>query len=92
MRLVVYGDTDFLSNQFIYQNSNKDLILNTVSSLIKETDLVSISAKQPQATKMIMTVPDFNQYFKFIVVGIFIPIPFIFLVISLIIWLRRRHA
>ena len=92
LRLIVFGDSDFISNQFLYQNSNKDLILNTVSSLIKETDLVSISAKQPQATKMILAVPEFNQYFKFIVVGLFLPIPFLFLVMSLFIWFKRRHA
>ncbi len=89
---VVFADADFISNQFIFQNSNKDLALNTVSSLIHETDLVSISAKEPMATKMILPIPEFNQFYKFVVVGIFIPIPFVFLLISFVIWMRRRHA
>ncbi len=89
---VIFSDADFLSNQFIFQNSNKDLALNTVSSLIQETDLVSISAKEPMATKMILPIPEFNQFYKFVVVGVFLPIPFIFLLMSLVIWLRRRHA
>ncbi len=89
---VIFADADFLSNQFIFQNSNRDLALNTVSSLIQETDLVSLSPKEAMASKMIMPVPEFNQFYKFVVVGLFLPIPFIFLLISFVMWLRRRHA
>lgn len=89
---VVFADTDFLSNQFIYQNSNKDLVLNTLSALAQEKDLIAIAPKEPLASKMTMTVPEFNQYYKFVVVGLFLPIPFLFLIISFVMWLRRRHA
>jgi ABC-type uncharacterized transport system involved in gliding motility auxiliary subunit len=89
---VLFSDADFLSNQFIFQNTNRDLALNTISSLIKEDDLVSISAKEPMATKMILPIPEFNQFYKFVVVGVFLPIPFIFLLISFVMWLRRRHT
>lgn len=89
---VIFADADFLSNQYIFQNSNRDLALNTVSSLIQENDLVSLSPKEPMVTKMILPVPEFNQFYKFVVVGLFLPIPFIFLLISLVMWLRRRHA
>lgn len=89
---IVFADTDFLSNQFIYQNSNKDLVLNAFSALAQEKDLIALAPKEPQASKMTMTIPEFNQYYKFIVVGLFLPIPFIFLIISFVMWLRRRHA
>lgn len=89
---VIFADADFLSNQFIFQNTNRDLALNTVSSLIQESDLVSIAPKEPMATKMILPIPEFNQFYKFVVVGLFLPIPFIFLLISFLMWLRRRHA
>ena len=89
---VVFADTDFLSNQFIYQNSNKDLVLNAFSALAQEKDLIALAPKEPKASPMTMSVPEFNQYYKFIVVGLFLPIPFIFLIISFVMWLRRRHA
>jgi len=88
---VVFSDADFLSNQFIFQNTNRDLALNTVSALVQENDLVSLSPKEPMATKMILPIPEFNQFYKFVVVGLFLPIPFVFLLISFLIWLRRRY-
>jgi ABC-type uncharacterized transport system involved in gliding motility auxiliary subunit len=89
---VIFADADFLSNQFIFQNSNRDLAMNTVSSLIQETDLISLSPKEAMATKMILPIPEFNQFYKFVVIFVFLPIPFIFLLISFVMWLRRRHA
>ncbi len=89
---VVYSDVDFLSNILLYQNLNRDLALNTVSSLAGETDLISISAKEPLASKMLVSPPEFSQFFKFIVVGIFFPLPFVFMILSLVLWHKRRHA
>jgi ABC-type uncharacterized transport system involved in gliding motility auxiliary subunit len=89
---VVYSDVDFVSNILLYQNLNRDLALNTISSLTQETDLISISAKDPIASKMLVSPPEFNQFFKFTVVGFFFPLPFVFLILSAVLWYRRRHA
>ena len=89
---VVYADVDFVSNILLYQNLNRDLALNTISSLAGETDLISISTKEPLASKMLVSPPEFNQFFKFIVVGIFFPLPFVFMILSLVLWHKRRHA
>lgn len=89
---VVYSDVDFVSNILLYQNINRDLALNTISSLTKETDLISISAKEPVASKMLVSPPEFNQFFKFTVVGFFLPLPLVFLILSAVLWYRRRHA
>ncbi len=88
----IYADTDFVSNILLYQNINRDLALNTVSSLTKETDLISVSAKEPMVSKMLVSPPEFNQFFKFTVVGLFFPLPFVFMILSLVLWYRRRHA
>ncbi len=88
---VVFSDADFVSNILLYQNINRDLALNTISSLTRETDLISISAKDPLASKMLVSPPEFNQFFKFTVVGIFLPLPFVFMILSLVLWYRRRH-
>ncbi len=89
---VVFSDADFVSNFLLYQNVNRDLALNAVSSLARETDLISISAKEPAASKMLVTPPEFSQFFKFTVVGLFLPLPFAFMILSLVMWYRRRHA
>lgn len=89
---VIYSDVDFVSNILLYQNLNRDLALNTVSSLAKESDLVSISAKDPVASKMLVSPPEFNQFFKFTVVGLFLPLPIVFMILSIVLWYRRRHA
>ncbi len=89
---VVISDADFVSNILLYQNLNRDLALNSISSLTKETDLISISAKEPLATKMLISPPEFNQFFKFSLVGLFIPLPIVLMILSLVLWYRRRHA
>ncbi|MBC7458680.1 MAG: hypothetical protein H7235_10395, partial [Bdellovibrionaceae bacterium] len=90
--LVIFSDVNLASNQYFNQTSNKDLLLNAVAFLAKETDLVALAPKEPLATKIKMPGPEFNTYFKYILVGLFFPMPVVFLVLSLVVWLRRRHA
>lgn len=90
--MVVTSDIDFMTNILLYQNLNRDLALNSISILAKDKDLVSISPKEAGVTKMLLSPPEFNQFFKFVVVGLFLPLPFLFMIISLILWYRRRHA
>ncbi len=89
---VVFSDVDFVSNILLYQNINRDLALNSISYLTKENDLISISAKEPLATKMLISPPEFSQFFKFTLVGLFIPLPIAMMILSLVLWYRRRHA
>lgn len=90
--LVIFSDVNLAGNQYFNQTSNKDLLLNAVAFLAKETDLVSLAPKEPLATKMKMPGPEFNTYFKYILVGLFFPMPIVFLILSIVIWFRRRHA
>lgn len=90
--LVIFSDVNLANNQFFNQTSNKDLLLNAVAFLAKETDLISLAPKEPLATKIKMPGPEFNTYFKYILVGLFFPMPVVFLVLGLFIWFRRRHA
>ncbi|MFZ3229778.1 MAG: GldG family protein [Pseudobdellovibrio sp.] len=90
--LVVFSDADFMSNILLYQNLNRDLSLNTIGALAKETDLISISAKEVGPTKLLVAPPEFSQFFKFVIGAIFLPIPILLMIISIVLWLRRRHA
>ena len=91
-KAVVVADTDFLSNSVIAQNVNRDIGLNSISNLVGEDDLISISPKEVAMTKLLMSPPEFAQFFKFVVMGLFLPLPFVFLVMSIVLWLKRRHA
>jgi ABC-type uncharacterized transport system involved in gliding motility auxiliary subunit len=89
---LIFSDADFISNILLYQNINRDLALNSVAALAKETDLIAVSPKEPAATKLLVSPPEFNQFFRFVVVGIFLPLPFVFMILSIVLWYRRRHA
>lgn len=90
--MVVVSDADFMSNILLYQNLNRDLALDAIASLSKESDLVAITAKELQATKMILSPPEFRQFFYFVVLCLFFPLPILFMMTSLVLWYRRRHA
>lgn len=83
--MVVTGDIDFMSNQMLYQNLNRDLILNSVAALAKEESLISITPKEPLATKLSENTSKF--FF-----GMILPIPLLLLGTSISLWLRRRNA
>ena len=90
--VIAFADTDFMSNILLYQNLNRDLALNSVASLAKEVDLIAVTPKEAQSTKLSLSPPEFAQFFKFTVLGIFVPLPFVFMLISLVLWFKRRHA
>jgi ABC-type uncharacterized transport system involved in gliding motility auxiliary subunit len=91
-KAVVAADTDFLSNGVIFQNVNRDIALNSMSYLLGDSDLISIAPKEISITQMSMSPPEFSQFYKFVVMGIFFPLPLVFLGIAIVLWLKRRHA
>ena len=86
--LVVFSDVDFLSNQMLYKNLNRDLALNTVAYLAREENVISITPKEVDVTQMQISE---NQFYFFIF-GFIIPLPILMLVISGTLWYRRRFA
>ncbi|MGZ5279083.1 MAG: GldG family protein [Pseudobdellovibrionaceae bacterium] len=86
--MVVFADVDFLSNQLLYKNLNRDLALNTVASMAREENVISISPKEVDVTQMQITE---MQFYVFIF-GFIIPLPLLMLVISGTLWYRRRFA
>lgn len=86
--MILAGDVDFLTNQMLYQNLNRDLVLNSMAALAKEENLISITPKEPLATQMLLTETKFAVFlFAFI-----IPLPILLLGTSVALWLRRRNA
>ena len=85
--LLLFGDSDFLSNRYINAGSNKDLILNAFVALSGEEELVSIRPKQPKGTKITL-----NRYQRMSLVLAYVVFPLIFLITALLIWYRKRSA
>ncbi len=84
---VVVGNSDFLNNQRLYQNLNRDLALNSVGYLSREENLISIAPREVGVTKM--QLPDHKLY-MFLVFALAVPL--CLLGTSLGLWYRRRAA
>ena len=88
MVLAVFGDSDFLSNSFLNNRGvNRDLVMNTISYLVDESDLVSIRPKRLKATQLILKGSD-----QMGIVFFAITLPILFFIFSFVIWFRRREA
>lgn len=87
-QMIILGDADVFGNQLLYRNLNRDLLLNSVSFLAKEENMISISPKEPAVTSLQITP---TQFYLFIF-GFIIPLPLILITISGVLWYRRRYA
>lgn len=54
-QLVVFGDSDFLSNAYLMVSGNKDLAMNCINMLLEEKDLITIEKKAPSMGPFILT-------------------------------------
>ena len=70
-----------------YNFSNRDFAMNSVSSLAKDEELISIRPKTPKGSKLDLTGP--ARYV--IVLGILF-LPFVLLFSGGVVWFRRRSA
>ncbi len=87
-RLVVFGDSDFVNNEFLELGGNHDLIMNSISWLAEDEDLVSIRAKT--RTSQHLLLQPFEQRLLF-----WIPIvvwPLIVGIIGVLVIIRRRRG
>lgn len=87
-KLLVFGDSEFLGNALLYQGLNRDLALNSVSSLVGEDSLVSIAPRQLEKTVVNVTTAS-KSFFVF---GFILPLPILLLILALGLWFRRRNA
>ncbi len=85
--LVLFADADFMSNGFFAQSLNRMLVLNSVSYLAKEENLISIPPKDISKTEMKVSPTG-----KLVMIIGFLCIPILLLVSSVTFWVRRRYA
>lgn len=86
--MILAGDADFMSNQLLGQNLNRDIVLNSIASLVKEENLISITPKEVQVTQLTMTP---NKW-SFFILGFILPVPMFMLIMAIVLWLKRRNA
>jgi ABC-type uncharacterized transport system involved in gliding motility auxiliary subunit len=86
--VVLFGDADFLSNQLLYQNLNRDLALNSIAFLAREENVISITPKEVNVTQMQIS----EMQFQLFIFGFIIPLPLILVMVSGWLWYRRRYA
>lgn len=85
-RLVVFGDSDFASNEHFYNGNNGDLFINGVNLLTAGTELVSIERKVLPFRRLVIG-PEARSVIDYSSIGL---LPILVLVIGSIIWWRRR--
>ncbi|MEE9613806.1 MAG: Gldg family protein [Thermodesulfobacteriota bacterium] len=85
-KIVVFGDSDFVSNTHINLAGNRDLFLNTVSWLAEEADLIAIRKKTTGMTPVILTSTQGRLILWF---GVVIP-PTLVAVVGFAVFMRRR--
>ncbi len=69
-QIVVFGDSDFATNNYLDSVGNKDLVLNTISWLAQEKEMISIRPKEVIATQLMLTPKQENTLFYITVVAI----------------------
>ena len=84
---VVFGDSDFLTNAFIRVGIHKDLVLNSISFLADEINLVSLRPKQPKGTQVVLTR---NAQYLFVISSILLPL-ICFILAGVSWWIKKRN-
>jgi ABC-type uncharacterized transport system involved in gliding motility auxiliary subunit len=87
-RIVVFGDSDFVSDSGFNLQGNGDLFMNTVSWLLEEENLIAIRPKQPQSQPILLNAVQGRVMFWVPVVLL----PLAVLVTGIVVYVeRRRH-
>lgn len=86
-RIVIVGDSDFLSNTHIGAGANLNMGLNIFNWLIGDDDLISVEVKPSADTKLILN----DTELMIIAFGFFLIIPLLLLITGFIIWYKRKN-
>lgn len=82
---ILFADSDFASNEYIVAGFNKDLALNALTYLSGQKDLITIRPNEAQPTTIKLSPTGFS------VASLFgLSVPFVFLVLTFVFWIRRR--
>ena len=86
-RLVVFGDSEWVSNRYLNNFFNQDLFLNAISWLGGEEQLISIRPRQTRASSVMLTANESQAVFYIAV----LLLPELILFGGMLVWLKRRR-
>ena len=85
-RMVVFGDSDFATNQFFASFSNGDLFLNSVNWLTEDINLISVRPKLVPFRQLVVS----KREFDFIRYSSLLLLPLAVMLLGGVAWWRRR--
>jgi ABC-type uncharacterized transport system involved in gliding motility auxiliary subunit len=86
-RVVVFGDSDFVTNGYLGIPGNRDLFLNTINWLAQQENLISIRPRDPENRGVTMT----NELQQRIFLLSIVVIPGLIIAAGIQTWWRRRR-
>lgn len=86
-RLVVFGDVNFATNEYVENPGNADLFRNSINWLAQKETQLGISAKPPDFRKATINPIQMKVIFWVSIAGI----PVIPVIIGSIVWWKRRR-
>jgi ABC-type uncharacterized transport system involved in gliding motility auxiliary subunit len=87
-RVVVYGTSNFATNQFLNVQGNRDFFLNTVSWLAEEEDQITVRPKDTKQTPIFLSA----QQGRFVALLPLVVLPGLVLAGGIVALVRRRSA
>jgi ABC-type uncharacterized transport system involved in gliding motility auxiliary subunit len=87
-RLVVFGDSDFATNQWFDQFRNRDLFLNSVNWLLGEPEAITIRPRKAGASQLAVSEPTLR---KIRTAALFV-VPEAIALLGVVAWWRRKRA
>lgn len=85
-RLVVIGDSDFITSSYINFQGNKTLFLNTIKWLSGEEDMITLAQKKEDFTPLLLTKNQGLLIFYVNVVGL----PLLWLIAGIVVFIKRK--
>ena len=85
-RVVVFGDSDFIANQWLGIPGNRDLFLNAVNWLAQQENMIAIRPRDPEDRRITLTRDQQTRIFWLTV----LIIPGLILFLGVQTWWRRR--
>jgi ABC-type uncharacterized transport system involved in gliding motility auxiliary subunit len=85
-KLVVVGDSDFISNRYFAMGGNGDLGLNMLNWLAEESDLISVGPKNREDRRVNLTSTQSDMFFWLSIIGL----PGFVVLSGIMVYFRRR--
>ncbi|MEP0775485.1 MAG: GldG family protein [Acidobacteriota bacterium] len=86
-RLVVVGDADFLTNDYLVNAGNRSFALNAVGWLVQREAALGIAPRQPEQVSLFLSQAQMRTITLISLVGL----PGLAIAVGVIVWWRRRR-